>query len=106
MFVLSILVNVVLYSWSYFTSSRGSHDGVNDMIANSVGRTLTFKENLELFLLAFMGGDTYQREPTRLHQTGSKVPGLGYIIFQCCTRGTAASQHLLASATLVIAGLK
>lgn len=48
----SLAVNLVLRSWSYLTKSRGSHTGVNDMVKESIGRSLTISEHTGLLGLA------------------------------------------------------
>ena len=54
--VFSASVNVVLWGWSTITKSRGNHDGVNDMVHRTQGRSLSIREQAILWILAFLNG--------------------------------------------------
>lgn len=51
-FIFSLVVNIVLESWSVITRSRGSHSGVERMVNPSVGRNLTVTEHIYLLFMA------------------------------------------------------
>lgn len=51
---LSLAVNAVLWAWSHLQHSRGNHDGVNRMVASTMGRSLTAGEKLRLLAWAFI----------------------------------------------------
>jgi membrane protease YdiL (CAAX protease family) len=44
--LISAMVNLVLWLWSRFFLTRGNHGGVNEMVASSVGRSLSRKEHV------------------------------------------------------------
>jgi membrane protease YdiL (CAAX protease family) len=46
--LISALVNLVLWLWSRSFLTRGNHDGVNQMVASSVGRSLSGNEHLSI----------------------------------------------------------
>jgi membrane protease YdiL (CAAX protease family) len=46
--LISAIVNLVLWLWSRSFLTRGDHDGVNQMVASSVGRSLSRKEHLAI----------------------------------------------------------
>lgn len=46
--VLSVLVNVVLWLWSFYQQSRGTHEGVHRLVHKTVGRPLTLPEQTSL----------------------------------------------------------
>jgi membrane protease YdiL (CAAX protease family) len=46
--LISAVVNLVLWLWSRSFLTRGNHDGVNQMVAHSVGRLLSVKEHLAI----------------------------------------------------------
>lgn len=51
---LSLAVNGVLWAWSHLEKSKGTHDGVNRMVASTVGRSLTIDEHLRLWTWAWI----------------------------------------------------
>jgi membrane protease YdiL (CAAX protease family) len=46
--LISAVVNLVLWAWSRSFLSRGNHDGVNEMVASSVGRSLSRNEHFAI----------------------------------------------------------
>jgi len=50
--IIACVTNQVLSSWSEHTQSRGTHSGVNMMVASSRGRPLLLKERLSYFGIA------------------------------------------------------
>ena len=54
--ILSSLVNIVMQFWSNMTDSRGNHPGVNDMVKDTHGRSLSLQEHVRILGLAFVNG--------------------------------------------------
>ena len=54
--MLSSLVNIVMQVWSNMTDSRGDHSGVNDMVKDTHGRSLSLPEHVRILGLAFVNG--------------------------------------------------
>jgi membrane protease YdiL (CAAX protease family) len=54
--VICIIVNVVLYLWSYHTQSHGRHVGVNNMVSTTKNRSLTITEHIQFAVLAVLNG--------------------------------------------------
>ena len=52
--VVVVIVNLVLYTWSYYTQSRGRHAGVNKMVSTTTHRSLTITEHLQFLFLAIV----------------------------------------------------
>jgi membrane protease YdiL (CAAX protease family) len=50
--LISAVVNLVLWLWSRSFLTRGNHDGVNQMVKSSVGRSLSPKEHVVIAALA------------------------------------------------------
>jgi membrane protease YdiL (CAAX protease family) len=50
----SVAVNVVLYGWSRVTQSRGTHQGVDQMVQSSLERYLTIHETVQYATLALI----------------------------------------------------
>jgi membrane protease YdiL (CAAX protease family) len=46
--LISAVVNLVLWLWSRSFLTRGNHDGVNEMVASSVGRSLSRNEHVAI----------------------------------------------------------
>lgn len=46
--LISALVNLVLWLWSRSFLTRGNHDGVDQMVASSVGRSLSWNEHVSI----------------------------------------------------------
>jgi membrane protease YdiL (CAAX protease family) len=54
--ILAGLVNIVISFWSNMTDSRGDHPGVNDMVKDTYGRSLSLQEHVRILGLAFFNG--------------------------------------------------
>jgi membrane protease YdiL (CAAX protease family) len=54
--ILSGLVNIVMQFWSNMTDSRGDHAGVNEMVKDTYGRSLSLQEHVRILRLAFVNG--------------------------------------------------
>jgi membrane protease YdiL (CAAX protease family) len=50
--LISAIVNLVLWLWSRSFLTRGNHDGVNEMVASSVGRSLSRNEHVAIAVSA------------------------------------------------------
>jgi membrane protease YdiL (CAAX protease family) len=50
--LISAIVNLVLWLWSRSFRTRGNHDGVNEMVASSVGRSLSRNEHVAIAVSA------------------------------------------------------
>jgi membrane protease YdiL (CAAX protease family) len=46
--LISAIVNLVLWLWSRSSLTRDTHDGVNEMVASSVGRSLSWNEHVAI----------------------------------------------------------
>jgi len=51
--LLSGAVNLVLAAWSSYYNSRGNHGGVQDMVQESIGRSLSPRGHVKLLFMAF-----------------------------------------------------
>ena len=73
--------NGVLWLWSRYEDSRGTHEGVNDMVQSSMGRTLTTTEHLKLAIFALANAFCEEADYR------------GILMTELCQRGELSLHH-------------